>query len=168
MWMQQWDSQMHGNFASCRKLWAYSWLCKKHVMLTWWLSRNQCSRVQCPNFLIGACSNHYIIWLEWEKKNLLLGTEKEANQFGFYGKSLSSNQQSVMSVLWNEKDLLHHMQTFTFYTSASRMPFCLLMDAIMSVLVKGKSNASLEKDKHFSGNWSWVECSNLTRQKSNS
>lgn len=90
MWMQQWDSQMHGNLASRRKLSVFffpkSWLCKKHVMLTWWLSRNQCSRVQCPHFLIGACSNHYIIWLEWEK-TLLLGTEKEANQFGFYGKS---------------------------------------------------------------------------------
>lgn len=67
-WMQQWDSWMHGNLSSQRKLSVFffpkSWLCKKHVMLTWWLSRNQCSRVQCPH-----CSNHYIIWLEWEKNN---------------------------------------------------------------------------------------------------
>lgn len=67
MWMQWRDPQMHGNLASRRKL-RKSWLCKKHIMLSWWLSRNQCSRVRCPHFLIGACSNHYIIWLECEEK----------------------------------------------------------------------------------------------------
>lgn len=53
-----------------------SWLCKKQ---TQWLSRNQCSRVQCPHFLIGACSNHYIIWLEWEKNSYWAQKKKQTS-----------------------------------------------------------------------------------------
>lgn len=107
---------------------------------------------ESSSFLTGAHSSRYIIWLECKRKTLF-GHCETCKPIWFLWQILVTEQQPMKREIhilkWKGSAPTRKYFHFTFQNVK------LFVDGHNNVSVKGKCKASLEKEKHFSGKWSW-------------
>lgn len=109
-----------------------TWLCKKHVTLTRWLSGIQCSRLLRLSPHWGRQFSDWCMFLlhnlirvqKKTKKNVWALQQRQPNLGSMANLShWAATNKAWWARFWNERNLVRHMQIFSFYSSEWRTPF---------------------------------------------